>query len=51
MQNNNYSFRVEGTVDVAMDGGVAIVVADTMVDGFDAGLVAKLFRGSLSLLQ
>lgn len=39
------------TVDVSMDGGVGIVVADTTVDGFDTCFATKLFRGILSLLQ
>lgn len=48
---SSLSFRAEVTVDVSMDGGVGIVVADTTVDGFDTCFVTKLFRGILSLLQ
>lgn len=48
---SSLSFRAEATVDVAIDAEVAIVVPDTTVGGFVTGFVAKLFRGSLSLLQ
>lgn len=39
------------TVDVAIDAGVVTVVAVTATDGLTTDLAAKLFLGSLSLLQ